>query len=60
MRDFLARATSRKFIAFLLTTGALGALAWFGKGGVDGWAIVAAFGGYVGAQGLVDASAARK
>ena len=60
MKDFLARATSRKFIAFLLTMTALGALAWFGRGGVDGWAIVAAFGGYAGAQGLVDASAARK
>tara|TARA_R110000803_G_scaffold182975_1_gene245335 strand:- start:52 stop:234 length:183 start_codon:yes stop_codon:yes gene_type:complete len=60
MKDFLARATSRKFISFLLTLGSLGALAWFGRGGVDGWTIAAVFGAYAGAQGLVDASAARK
>jgi len=59
MKDFFGRVSSRKFIAFVSTLLLLAGLAWFGKGGVDGWTIAAVFGAYVGAQGLVDKAAAR-
>jgi hypothetical protein len=60
MRAMLCKFVSRKLLALLVTLCALSGLAWAGKGAIDGWMIVSAFGVYCGARGYVDGKTAPK
>jgi len=54
--EFFKRTSSRKFLAFLATQALLAVLAFTHPELAESsiWAMVATFGGYAGAQGLVD------
>jgi hypothetical protein len=58
MKDFVRRISSRKFLAFVSTLGALLALAALNAGAVEVivGGIVAAFAAYTGSQAHVDAN----